>query len=149
MPGTVTLSHQGVCAGSRPSLTVATPRSGGRGAASEPGRGDHLVRLERELALPRRPADADPVPAVVPLDALDRGVDDVAPRAAAHVLVERWRYRSLSGENASTAVSTGRGDASTIGRAREEALRDLEARVPLADDEHAPTFVLLGEIVST
>ena len=53
----------------------------------------------------------------------------------------------LSGENASTAVCTGRGDAEhDAARPREQALRELERGVALADDEDAPALVLLGRL---
>ena len=58
---------------------------------AEARRRDDLVALELELPLPGRPARMDAVAVRVALDALDRRVDDVAPGAAADVLVDTAR----------------------------------------------------------
>ena len=105
---------------------------------AETRRRDDLVALEDELAVPRGAAHVDAIAARVTLDPLDRCVDDVAPGASAHVLVERLQVaKTQRREREHRRVHRSRRREHDLPRPRQEALGDLEARVPLPDDEHA------------
>ena len=111
----------------------------------EPGRDDHRVGVELELARPGRACRVHAEAPVRPLDPLDRRVDDVRAEAAAHVLVigleipdaER-RQRQYSG------LHRPRRDERDLPRPGEQSVRQLEARVALADDDHALAVVVGG-----
>jgi hypothetical protein len=56
MPGTVTLSHHGVCAGSRSSLTVAMPNAG----RSRSGVRNPVAAITSSASIVRSPCQAVP-----------------------------------------------------------------------------------------
>ena len=114
---------------------------------AEARRRDDVVALEDELAVPRRAAHVDAIAVGVTLDPLDRCVDDVAPGTSANVLVERLQVpKAQRREREHRRVHRPRRREHDLPRPRQEALRDLEARVPLPDDEDALAFVARGHL---
>ena len=114
----------------------------------EAGRRDDVVRLEDERLGPGRVERVHAVGVLEPLDPLDRGVEDVASRRAAHVLVVR---RQVPG------TERGTGEAAEVGRPRrdegqladalpDDALADLERGVALPDDDHAAVAIPVGTV---
>ncbi len=110
----------------------------------EAGGRDHVVGAELERPVPGRPVSDDPEAVRVALDPLDRHVEDVRARPAARVLVVGVQVADAQGrEGKSVHLHRPRGAEDDAARPRKQALSDLEARVPLADDEDLAVGVRL------
>src|SRR5215207_117089 len=112
---------------------------------AEAGRDDHLLCLEIEVAGPRRALGPDDVAGLVPLDALDRRVDDERARPAPDVLLVRLQVadsKRRAGQHAE--AHRPRRDEDDLPRPRQQAVRELETRAPLADDDQALAAVRGG-----
>ena len=128
----------------RPSATVATPsfgrsRSGVRKPVAAMTSSQSNVSGPGQLV--PRVSMREPVRRA--LHAFDRRVDDRRPEPAPHVLVERLQ---VAGAERRVAEHVGpdrtRRREDEAARPREQAVRDLEGGVALADDEDAPPAVL-------
>ena len=147
MPGTVALSHHGVWTGSRLAPNGRDPEVGQvlqRG--DEAGRGDDVVDLDREV----RPAvGASQVrgqpPVADRLDPVDRGVEDADAATQDEVLVRLDVARPDADQRLRLDRQLGvrRRHEDQLARPRQHPGRELEARVLLAEDEHAMVGVLL------
>ncbi len=115
--------------------------------ADEPGRGDHLVGLDREVGAAVGPAEADAERATgQPLDPVERRIED-AHAAAQDVVLERLDIAGADPDERlgvdRQAGRRWRGE-DELARPGQEAVGELEARVLLADDEDPLVRVLGG-----
>ena len=112
----------------------------------EPGRGDHVVRIEQQRLGPGRIERVHDEPVPAPLDPVDRGVEHVATGGAAHVLVVRGQVpRSQRRASEPSQVGRTRRHERQLAHALpRDRLADLECRVPLADDDDPAVPVAAG-----
>src|SRR4051794_23436583 len=110
----------------------------------EARRSDHVVHRELERALRGRAVQDEPETAVPTLDALDHHVDHVGAGRAANVLLVGAQVAQPE-RRERERPDLDRPWRAEDDRARpgQEALRELEARVPLADDEDVAAGVAL------
>ena len=149
-PGTVVLSHHGVCAG-QPARPDRRDAELGQvlERTDEPRGGDDLVDLEREVAAAVGPPEVHRQGAVAArhgLDALDRGVED-GHAAAEHVVLVRLDVPGADADQRAGVDRQARGRRRRehqLARPRQKAVGELEPGVLLADDEDALPGVALG-----